>query len=249
MRIISKEKDYYDRYGTFDKNDNVWIRKIKKNDLDDYSNPTSLKVKKDIDDFIVKSNLISCAILPLKDEIPSGFLNTELSFGYISFCGSLKPFVRVSNVNSIENNSFSHVFYDIDTFKRFCHKQKLTNAINCSIRLSCIFFNNSNFLSKNKIIYKVSSFLKQRVDLEDLNQLFLSPIVVIENNSVVSDATLKNYDFIKLFTPDICFQSIEMYINNNLLTIDSREEFSDLDKIVSHGFDKKTSFRKSKIKK
>ena len=58
---------------------------------------------------------------------------------------------------------------------------------------------------------------------------------------------MRELDFARMTPPTTIFQEIEMFLGNVLVKdIMPQSDQSDIEKIISHGFDRKISFRKQK---
>lgn len=262
MRIISKFKDYYDRYASFDKNEKIWLRNkagfttIKQDQSKNDSQFDELNLD-EVKEIIHKLNIITPKHFSIEREkhFSENNLNPYIFvfMGYFAFCGKLIPFVNVRDDNLVKYSTINETFYDYDSFLSFSERNNFTELFDKVFKPSFSFderrffrdFTNGSYFEKAEI------FLGQKnKSTEALHQLLKSPVILFNLDKwYIVDAVLKDFDFVKYMTPDICFQELELYINNNLLTLDEREEFCDLTKIESHGFDKKTSFRKAKTKK
>ncbi len=85
------------------------------------------------------------------------------------------------------------------------------------------------------------------------DELFIAnqaPIVIVELTGAQSKATwngfLKPYNFVRIIDPFQAFQRIEMFLGNMAAPEKPIPARTDVEKLQSHGFDKKISFRKGK---
>jgi hypothetical protein len=89
-------------------------------------------------------------------------------------------------------------------------------------------------------------------DFTDLHREVGSPIIYVGLESgryldyIVINPLLKRYQFQKVKDPYTTFQDIDFFISNFMGTMPEMVTLSNEDRIVKHGFDKKTSFRKDK---
>lgn len=101
-------------------------------------------------------------------------------------------------------------------------------------------------------ILKSVKKVREEVKYVDFSNIFIenqTPIFVIDymRGELVLNPCLKDYGFYTIFDPVQAYQEIEMYIGNVLLPKDKEfTPLTDKEKIISKGFDLKTSFRKDK---
>lgn len=94
--------------------------------------------------------------------------------------------------------------------------------------------------------------LKEEIKYLNTSNIFIeheTPIFVVDyiNSHFIINPRLKDYGFQTIFDPIQAYQEIEMYIGNILLPKDKESvPLTDKEKIISKGFDLKTSFRKDK---
>ena len=101
-------------------------------------------------------------------------------------------------------------------------------------------------------ILKSLKKFKEEIKYLNISNIFIeyeTPIFVIDyvNSHFIINPRLKDYGFQTIFDPVQAYQEIEMYIGNILLPKDKESTpLTDKEKIISKGFDLKTSFRKDK---
>lgn len=82
------------------------------------------------------------------------------------------------------------------------------------------------------------------------DELFLtnrSPIIIVTHGAkAVWNGLLRNYQFARIVDPYQAFQRIEMFLGNLAAPEKPIPPRTDVEKLQSHGFDKKISFRKGK---
>lgn len=90
--------------------------------------------------------------------------------------------------------------------------------------------------------YKTKVHLKKT----DLNEKENCPILILDYNceyAKVKNPKLSDFDFGKILSAEDCYVQINNFLSREKPVIDNR---TDVQKIVGKGFDKKTSFRKTK---
>lgn len=241
MRIVSKFRDYYDgvmtSLGYHDKS-MVFIRK---------------EVEVDIKDYPLFYDTGWRSTSPLL-QISRYYLSSEGKKDYyafnhfiIGFCGKLylgfKFYSEVAENKNFPFNKLSNkktkttITYDIDVIKSIL-----------------------NISDMNLFNERVEAIRK--MDFTDMFHELNTPIFVFDastpNNfkgynssggELIVNPSLKKYEFYRIFDSFQAYQEIEMYVggvlgNNEDKTLKS----TDKEKIISHGFDYKYSFRKDKKK-
>lgn len=272
MRISGKERDFYDASVNYDTSVNQlhWHREFnnifylnKKHEGKEQSFVSEFKslLKKLLPAYsnnFVSSNYFSeLKSLYNRDKI-------EVSLGYIFFCGKIYPYTQITGFLEKKRETF----YSYDSLKRAFEKKDSLEDLNIKSRyygIPSVDRSRNDFRSLS-LLGKIEMFLKQDLSNIDCHALHLvdkKPVVIYNSkyhdsnddttierkqSSVSLNGRLGDYTFSKVMDNYTCVQELEMYLGNNLVTVDSREEFSDKTKIVSHGFDPKSSFRKEKTK-
>lgn len=80
----------------------------------------------------------------------------------------------------------------------------------------------------------------------DYNKKENCPIVLLQGGSVIKNVKLSDYGFGRIIPPEEAFLKITDYLSREKAIPNNQ---TDKEKIVSHGFDTKTSFRKEKKKR
>ena len=188
----------------------------------------------------------------------------QVSMGYIFFCGKIYPYTQISDLLDRKKE----VFYTYESLKRSFEKKNLLEDLNINDRYyggTNVSRSKKSFL-KLSFLGKIEMFLDQdlsNIDSHSLHIVDKNPVIIYNpkyhdsndettikcKSSISLNGRLGDYKFIKIMDNYSCVQEIEMYLGNNLVIVDKFEEFSDKTKIVSHGFDLKSSFRKEKTKK
>ena len=221
MRIISPFKDFYDSGMAFGQEaEPVYVRKT--------------EVIRKVDDKTAWINLPNFgsgySLPPIKHERSGnyGYINKSTLY----FCGQAYSFYIIEK-------GVNHFITSFD--KDFCDYVEPR-------------------LLWNDKEYKLTPdhFKTQPRNSPKANLFFRSPVVIYTNVRMQGDEymarsfekfiinpCMKNFHMQKLFTPFDAFQEISMYIGNILTNnndpVDNR---TSLEKVQSHGFDKKFSFRK-----
>lgn len=156
-------------------------------------------------------------IIPLARSWTSG---VYLEYVVIGFCGAFYPLIVVKRYGQEPVYSYS--------------LEELAQVIEITR------------WSKYKEFYDTVKSLKS-------DELFIAnqaPIVIVELNGDKSKATwngfLKPYNFVRIVDPFQAFQKIEMFLGNMAAPEKPIPPRTDLERLQSHGFDKKVSFRKGK---
>lgn len=255
MRIISKQKDYYDciqRYGQ-DQNQ-VYVRnqiKLPREQLTQLWGDLLDNVRCNIEELIYGQLCIfDCHIIGF-----CGKIYPVIGIKYINYA-RLKDYQLTNHkittlITDFQETFFAYTFDELLTFLEFTSKKYVKDKVNkyynfrSSSRIKQIFskdFNRTKY-SKLFIDHNIPIFIvKDNKNSKDYsysryNNIYLNPF------------NLYQYKFQKIFSPFEAYQELEMYISNFLrLQEPTTIEVSEKDKISKHGFDK-YSFRKSPSKK
>lgn len=241
MRIISSYHDYYDGVQAHGQDKRiVYIRNTVNHKLDKYP-------------FIKVAN--------------SGGAGFHVNSCVIGFCGSLFPLLVLSGSKFGEPTK-TKPCYGIDGVDTFL-KENL-NDKDYEKYDEGTYFNLNNWW-KNQILYSYNrkSFIKyfeQATKNDDLFRKYNSPIWIAkpyfnpddklypftDKNAgpyVVTNPSLKPYEFVRIKNPYTAFQEIQQYLSGVLGFADKPiPAVSNEDLIESKGFDLKSSFRKDKKK-
>ena len=226
MLIISKSHDYYDSVGKSKGVDKTIIYKRKEKVIRDERTQKAvrdlrlLNFSNTLRHYTRKRNALS-----------------ELSFRMIivGFCGKFYPVViRTSyKFDDVTKISQPEYIYDTDLIDQLIEETRHN-----------FFFKTTLHDYKERI---ASTHFKH------LYESFKCPIVIfgsprgIQEDIVILNPLLKEINFMKVVDPYTAFQEIEMYISGALGAPPKPMVFiSDKDRLLAHGFDAKTSFRKPK---
>lgn len=273
MKVLGKEKDFYDAaldYSNVEQE--TWFRDIKifkiNNDLKEAS-PEKHEV------FLNLKKAVGLKSLDFKldrsdfwgNETP--YLKLNVSNGFILFAGKVYPFIKAT-----DNDKRVEVFYDAETFIKRMESVGLQEYLNQKTERrwwSDVKFNHMTLREKVEHIFSANH---EQTDYNQFHIELNNPIIIFDYNInkpfykktyfqfnadkwdgqsnlgyILESGRLSDYLFIKVFDPHSFVQELEMFMGNILIKRDPEPIFTDQDKIQSHGFDKKTSFRKGKSKK
>lgn len=271
MKVLGKEKDFYDSALDYSNADQeTWFRDFKIFQMDKTLEKEMPEKHALFQKVIEKSGLIkiskSCSSSSFWGE--DCFTSTVyISNGFVLFAGKIYPFIKISDndkrvdvfynadsfINRMESTDLSHVLDEKDErflmswrYKRVSLREQIVEMFN--IALTHVDFNALHVELETPIFiydYNVnSSFYKDsHFQLNSKKSSFLNTPTVIESGR------LDDYLFIKVFDPHSFVQELEMFMGNILIKRDPIPVFTDKDKILSHGFDNKLSFRKEKQSK
>lgn len=239
MLIISKEKDYYEIATTIDKT-LVWERHTEVFKGFDKSTNT-------------KWNDYSGQKYHLDSNGRENY-GDQFELFVIGFCG--KQYVGyIDNSHLVTNGgqakrsrSYSGLDRVIDgtiTYDKGKILKVYTDHLNKTDR--------SASWMKNRLLATIDMI--ERIHGKEDDTLFLkynTPVYVISetwkygnDKTFIKDAILDDLDFISVIDPYTAFQELSMYLGDRLRFRDKDLiEISDKDKIASHGYDPKMSFRK-----
>lgn len=274
MKVTGREKDYYDSALDYSAQEQQeWFRDIKIYNIDFMEESEFkdlfVKLKKKIKfDSISFSNINKLGFNNHYQDYVGGFC---LSSGFISFSGKIYPFIKLT-----DNLKILEVFYNYDSLFRFLEANDCLSILDKE-RVISLFDRFRLGIKKGEAVGKwIESYLG-RVDFPDTSEFHVSlntPVIIFDqsistrlyseshfayDNKFKSSAStegfvllsgrLSDYQFIKVLDPYLFVQELEMFMGNFLVKRDPEPEFTDKDKIQSHGFDDKISFRKEKTKK
>lgn len=159
----------------------------------------------------------------------------------IGFCGVMYPvmvFEKPRIWNKLGGSVFCYNIVDVDKYmKEVCNKRELDR-----------YENNKGHGYRNSAKRMFEEFAALPVNLEPfiVNR---SPIVVFfEHRDIAAtwNQRLRDYEFQRVISPYEAWQKIEMFLANLATPEKPIPPQSDIQKVESHGFDKKMSFRKGK---
>lgn len=257
MRIISKERDYYDciqRNGS--DQGNVFLRKMDtftSNEVN-FSNiyPKLTSMVERINDFIDVNDLKFDSWRWNGSQDREGCrINVEAKFLY--FCGEMRPFL------SFSSDSFGSdcLFEEDDPYKFITRYVDDTET----------YLEETISFTKKTRLSILKKFLREAgraVDAVKLDEIFVevkAPIFLISTKrqsysrlpskiNLTVNPNLRDLGLIRHLDPTQAFQKIDMYLNNNMVNVDdSMIRISDKDMAVSKGFGHKYSFKNEPGKK
>lgn len=230
MRIISDFKDYYDSLAEYEKGDyktRMYIR-----------NEKELKV--------IAGELGSLAYRNYTKHVTNGDRHVFLRLQYIIFCGKVYPFIEARADANSWNTFTTSMYYTIDS---------LLNefpGIKKDIKRKYFFESSLSELMENPLPDLTELCVKHNtpVILYDPSNNYKSTAAI--NNNLVEitiNPNLSKLEFYKHLSHFEAYQALDNFVNNVLVS-DKMPEYprTDVEKLESHGFDKKTSFRKPKSK-
>jgi hypothetical protein len=159
----------------------------------------------------------------------------------IGFCGKFYPVITYRSIKTAQDKK---VFcYSIEEADRQMQRILSTKSLDN-------WKKGSRWGERHSLERFISSFK----ELENQEPFIInrSPIVVMYERTDAKtykacwNARLRDYNFEKVITPYEAFQSIEMFLSNLATPEKPIPPRSDLQKVQSHGFDLKMSFRKGK---
>jgi len=224
MRIISKFDDYYDiGMGLGHDSSLIYLREsmeinFKSLDLTEQEKETKKLFKK----------------------FPACPLSHSMGYEIIGFCGKFYPVI-------IFPQGINKLKYPLE----LCFSLGEVDVVLAN-RLSSKDFKGwmdiSYSYSRRK---KLDQFFKECESIRDINTFIINrcPIVALNSGKgAIWNPRLRDYNFARVVGPYEAFQEIEMFIGNLAIPEKPVPPRTDIEKIESHGFDKKISFRKGKNK-
>lgn len=269
MKIITKNSDFYDSvlgYGV----DNTIIYKREMLDYDMIDNGRRGRtvfsplgrlsedknyalLPKSIKELV---NVIRENAIGRDYDISDGSKELRVSESYILFCGELIPVMIVSGNTSAHPNDvvrkkgefsyerFKEGFYSLDGLIEFLNSAFDESFIDGYMKGSSRF----SVVSRLKIFdefFKINS----RIDFSHVHHELEVPLVMIGPVKYIKNPVLKDIKFARKYDPFTTYQKIEQFISGVMGGRSPKMvEIADIDRLVGHGFDKKTSFRKAKEK-
>lgn len=169
----------------------------------------------------------------------------------ILFCGNIVFCYEISNKYEVHNYLDCPTCKNKPASKKFCAytlKEVLGLLKSHVIKLNK---NQYNQMTTTQAYIANSTYTLQRDTILNLHREFKSPIIILPtppigmNYHIIVNPCLKEYEFYKRLNPIIAFQEIQMFISGVLGAGEKDTvEISEKDKLKSHGFDPKWSFRK-----
>jgi hypothetical protein len=249
MRIVGKQKDYYDSAMAYGQDKSVvFVRNNVEIDVD--------TLDETVKNLITSQTRISTRFFDIesKDRDKQIF---EFYANKIVFCGKTYRSITVKRSFSVGPFSYREheikVFYELDTLKSYLGSRGTALTLLKNDQRNA--FNNPTF------IYSLEVFLASQAtsELEEfcitnrhviLVYADMSPFKIVADSEkkLVSNGYLADFQFFRMFESFAAYQELDMFVSGTLpqstvptITI------SDKDKIRKHGFDK-FSFRKMPTK-
>lgn len=205
MKIISGFKDYYDCMLKYGQDDLVYYRHTK-------CYPLHLNPKLSLNEQLITG-------INIWDRFPWGkyFLNNELQYTRIWFCGNFYPIYKYHNV----------LYYSKESLWEICKDD----------------FKYSQKLGANNLIVSQADLVKTNSPVKLYTRYYGKKSW--GENVVVENPNLAQFNFAKLVPPHEAYQQIYNWLCNQAKPMKPIPEISDKIKIDNHGFNK-FSFRKDK---
>ena len=228
MRIISKFKDFYDGLTT-PSDFRIWNR-VRRNTVID------------INDVFFKNNCpvgfepwMDCSSIPCKQL-------AFVEYGLIIFCGKLHPYWKKDNVYSFSYDEYISEYKKTVPSGRWRNIWQNDAVRKLFAREFSIEYQHLNIRYKEPVLHLYWQLPPQ---YDAVNTSVNGKRLILEINP-----SLYDLQFYKVFDAALVFQDLERYIFNVLAeNHDPPESISNKDKIRTHGFDDKYSFRKASQKK
>lgn len=274
MKVTGKEKDYYDSALDYSNQDQQeWFREINIYNLDVIEDKDFKSLFIDLKETTGLESIIVSDFgnLPFSNHKTCCEGEYFLSSGFVAFTGKIYPFIKITDSLKV-----MEVFYDCDSLFRFLKANKLSHTIDAKRHLSVLDKYGLGIKKAETFGQWAKSYLEKR-SFPDTTKFHIStdnPIMIFDrhiNSKVYREShftygnkyreitskegfillsgSLSDYQFIKVLDPFLLVQELEMFMGNILVKRDPKPVFTDKDKIQSHGFDDKISFRKRKTKK
>lgn len=238
MKIFSKFRDYYDGYADYSNDDDkakYYIREEKEIEISKY------------------------LLQNLEDEI----LRTPQDFGshYLIIAGRVHPFVSVytnpgwdyvDNKQIYIESRTDYYFDHVSLMNKYNEVRDRTNRERKKGKYPWWRWH-SGFIERRDVS---SFFTKDYPDMTNLCIDHNTPVILISPEwpgyknkdktfrTCTKDVNLKEYGLSKVFTAPEIYQILDVFVSNVLVKDEMpMSPMSNEEKIQSHGFDKKTSFR------
>ena len=225
MKIISKEKDYYDGLmdHSTDRLNKVWVRKSEK---------------------------VYLPIFRFKEFDMKYFTwGNDINLYFLIVAGKVYPFLSLYNFaktdpkTGIYTPPYKSYYYNLEDFDRE-HPEISRSMYIRGVKVG---------YAKGKIKDRWLDFFKPfSLDLTDLCIELNSPIILLRKDKdqflCETNINLGEIGFSKVMGSFAIYQELDMFISNQLVNDNMPiSPMTDLEKVESHGFDKVTSFRKGKV--
>jgi hypothetical protein len=261
MKIISKHSDFYDSVLGYGVDSSItYVRKSTEVKFDlnfSFFNFSKFKMNsghkkllnsfspelKRVSTYFIKENQKTSFVCNISDFNSNKYLDMRLQ--YIIFCGEIIPLITLNYSKSLKLVYES--FYDYKSFiegiKRLFDKYELEKITSFLNNNKSLFYSENN---KSKVI-KMFFENSPKLECEDLHHEVDCPIILFSGKEYIKNPILKKYSFARRYDTFSTYQKLEMFISGVLGGQSPKMvEIEDIYRLEAHGFDKKTSFRKSK---
>jgi hypothetical protein len=221
MKIISKNKDFYDFMNTYGIDEKIiYFRKTK-------------QIRSEIESFVIRNKYFGNWI----HETRTPNKKYTIEFYVLGLNNKFYPGIRISEIGNFENN---HFYWNDTAYKKI--EDIFTNqkyGRYCTLRPYKNFFDYYKNLNDSYFFKKYDTPLFIIYDYHYFSSLKNHGIYIIDLNPILID-----YEIHKFFDGQFIYNEIYEWLSLN--NIQDTVEISDENKIIQHGFDKKISFRNTK---
>lgn len=233
MRVISKEKDYYDNIG-FNSNYPVFVRKTQKL----HPNKDGVFVDLDSKENKVVNNVLSSI------RYPYIIRKYDIKVFAVHVCGYTKLIIyRLNKSFDNKKNLIEYLLKNVKGFKK---------DLGLYTKSFYVPFYYNGITSFNIFNDDIFNKWEKEYNTNTLNKLmykFDSPIFMFDiiDKCIIINPILKDIGFQSLIDPYTMHQKIDMCLSNELVKEKDIPEFNDILKRDMHGMNK-WSFKKKKVK-
>lgn len=246
MRIISKNKDYYDSIQSYGLDSSVvFVREEKELTVDetfDYFGVNSIQTRDPVGEILES---LAAGELPQKrnrfGRVRFKSNSVSANFFVVGFCGQFFPCVKIYHDNShVDKGKKDLVFYkgdDLEIFEDFNNSLRSVNRLSKreieSLKVKIKLFLNINFKESNDIFFQFKSpiVVFNITDYYSINKGH-SPMVLV-------NTSLADYKFYRVKDPFTAYQDIGQFISGVLGDQENpMVDISDGDMRDAKGFDK-----------
>lgn len=229
MKLISKEKDYWDfkltQWKDTTKNVPTWLREKKQLDIGNFESEKIIRsknvnYKKDI--FISTNKNVSTYI--------------KIDFYILFFCGYSYPLIKLSYYNKIYN--FKTLLHTIENIKvKFYY-------YNETFKNSKDYYNIYALEEKETAKHHTTKNIQKFLDVGILKSIpLITGIYDFYINTLTENILLKDYSFFNVMNADEAFKEIESYVNYTCNVENTMVVLTDQTMLKKRGFNEK-SFKK-----
>lgn len=264
MRIISRYRDYYDSATQYGVDPNIhYIRNIRSINNRYYPFPK------------ISNRLHSLSNVYSSNKIIGKELsNWYIYDGVIGFCGDIFPFLKITvspqnydrdikskfekygiSVPSPVGSLFEKFIYKIEHFDDFVNKflseqfkkEYYGDKTKYPAQFSRKFLTNS-WNEVERIKEKTKEIYSKLFSYEDNKKNILCPIFTCNGKEYIYNDILRHFEFFKVKDVNTAYNEIYNYMANIAIPLKDIPPIDNETMIEIKGFDKKTSFRKTKQK-